>query len=54
MAGDVARNDGRLAVNADLGAPHPAVAQDLGQDMEGGIAGDGKADALGAGDDRRC
>ena len=42
---------GRRRADADIGAPHPAVAGDLARDEIGGVGGDGEADALRAHDD---
>ena len=48
MPRDMAGNDRLLAFDAERRPPHPAMLQDLRQHMERGIAGDRKADALGA------
>src|SRR5437764_12273931 len=48
----MARDQRLLAFDADPCPPDPAVLENLGQNMEGGIACNRKADALSAEDDR--
>ena len=48
---DAARDRRGRRADADIGAPHPAVARDFAGDEIGGVGGDGEADALRAHDD---
>ena len=50
-ARDMAGNGGRGSLDAEGGAAHPAMLQDLTQHIKGGVGGNREADALGAAND---